>query len=513
MRPNTPLVLMVLDGWGYDEHAEHNAIHSAHTPQWDSWWQTAPHTLLDASGVQVGLPEGQMGNSEVGHMHIGAGRIIEQSFTRINGAIQSGELERNPVFLETLSQLKQSGKALHLLGLLSPGGVHSHEEHLFALLRVCDRQDFHNVCLHVFLDGRDTPPQSALESVARLNQQLQNHPVGHICSITGRYYAMDRDKRWQRLEPVYRLLTEGVSDAHFDDAISAIQTNYTNNIGDEFIPPTGIGKERVIEDGDAVLFFNFRADRARQLTTAFVDPVFNGFTRHKKPQLSAFISMTQYDKTLTIPNLFPPIALHNTLGEVLAAHGLRQLRIAETEKYAHVTFFLNGGSEQVFEGENRVLIPSPKVATYDLQPEMSARELTSALIDAINSQAFDVIICNYANADMVGHTGDFKATVRAIECLDSCMHDVWQALKAQGGALLITADHGNAEAMFDDTTLQAHTAHTSGPVPFVYVGRDTLQFTQAFGSLSDVAPTLLTLLNLTPPAEMTGHNLLEKTHA
>lgn len=513
MRANTPLVLMVLDGWGYDENAKYNAIKSAHTPQWDSWWQTAPHTLLNASGTQVGLPEGQMGNSEVGHMHIGAGRVIEQSFTRINAAILSGELAANQVFLQTLAQLKQSGNTLHLLGLLSPGGVHSHEAHLFALLRVCDSQHFHNVCLHLFLDGRDTPPQSALESVARLNKQLQNHPVGSICSITGRYYAMDRDKRWQRLEPVYRLLTEGVSDTHFDDAFSAIQANYANNVSDEFILPTRIGHGKVIEDGDAVLFFNFRADRARQLTTAFVDPLFDGFIRHKQPQLAAFISMTQYDKALPIPNLFPPIPLNNTLGEVLAAHGLRQLRIAETEKYAHVTFFLNGGSEHVFEEEKRLLIPSPKVATYDLQPEMSAPALTLALIEAINSRAYDVIICNYANADMVGHTGNFKATVRAIECLDSLMHDVWQALKVQGGSLLITADHGNAEAMFDDTTHQAHTAHTSGPVPFIYVGSEGVQFTHASGSLIDVAPTLLALLEITAPSDMTGHNLLEKKHA
>lgn len=512
MKKNAPLVLMILDGWGYNESNKHNAIAQAHTPQWDEWWKNAPHILLQASGLPVGLPDAQMGNSEVGHMHIGAGRVIQQDFTRINQAIAKSEFTSNPVFNDMLDNLQKTGKSLHLMGLLSPGGVHSHEQHLFALLALCDSKQFDSVCLHVFLDGRDTPPQSALDSIDRLNKELQVHPVGKICSISGRYYAMDRDKRWERIEPVYTLLTQGQSKYHATEAQSAIKAYYQQNLSDEFIPPTQIGEAAPIEDGDAVLFFNFRADRARQLTSAFIDPSFNGFYRTIHPQLSCFVTMTQYDKNLPTVSAFPPIPLNNTLGEILSAHGLRQLRIAETEKYAHVTFFFNGGNELVFPNEKRIMIQSPKVATYDLQPEMSAPELTTALIEAINSQAYDVIICNYANADMVGHSGNFDATVRAIECLDQCMREVWHALAKQGGKLLITADHGNAEEMFDDITHQAHTAHTSEPVPFVYVGGDW-HFTQLTGSLIDIAPTLLTLIGITPPTEMTGHVLLEKNHA
>lgn len=511
MPKNTPLVLMILDGWGYNESDKHNAIAKAHTPQWDEWWHTCPHILLQASGLPVGLPDEQMGNSEVGHMHIGAGRVIQQDFTRINESIKNGEFGNNPVFNQMLSELQQNNKSLHIMGLFSPGGVHSHEEHLFALLALCDRKQFNAVHLHLFLDGRDTPPQSVLQSIERLNNQLKIHPVAVINSISGRYYAMDRDKRWERMEPVYNVLTQAQSESHFSDAISAIHSYYQQNLSDEFIPPTLIGDTKAIEDGDAVLFFNFRADRARQLTAAFIDPSFDGFARTVQPQLSYFVTMTQYDKNIPTTMAYPPIPLNNTLGEVLAAQGLTQLRIAETEKYAHVTFFFNGGNELVFDNEDRILIPSPKVATYDLQPEMSAPELTAALVDAINRQAYDVIICNYANADMVGHSGDFNATVRAIECLDQCMNQVWQALAKKGGKLLITADHGNAEEMYDDTTLQAHTAHTSEPVPFVYVGGDW-HFTRTEGTLIDIAPTLLNLIGLKPPKEMTGHILLEKNH-
>ncbi|WP_237761218.1 2,3-bisphosphoglycerate-independent phosphoglycerate mutase, partial [Legionella cherrii] len=356
------------------------------------------------------------------------------------------------------------------------------------------------------------PPQSALDSLERLNSKLKIHPVARICSISGRYYAMDRDNRWERIEPVYTLLTQGHSQHHFQDAEAAIKSYYQQNLSDEFIPPTLIGEKKAIEDGDAVLFYNFRADRARQLTTAFIDPTFKKFNRTVQPQLSYFVSMTQYDKNLPTSQAFPPIPLNNTLGEVIAEYGLSQLRIAETEKYAHVTFFFNGGNENVFSNEERILIPSPKVATYDLQPEMSAPQLTESLVEAINSQAYDVIICNYANADMVGHSGNFQATIRAIECLDQCMSKVWHALAQQDGKLLITADHGNAEEMFDETTHQAHTAHTSEPVPLVYVGGHW-HFTRSEGSLIDIAPTMLALLGITPPAEMTGHQLLEKdTH-
>ena len=512
MKKNAPLVLMILDGWGYNENNKHNAIAKAHTPQWDEWWENSPHILLQASGLPVGLPEEQMGNSEVGHMHIGAGRIIQQDFTRINQAISKGEFATNPVFNNLLDNLQKTDKSLHIMGLLSPGGVHSHEQHLFALLALCDSKQFNSVCLHLFLDGRDTPPQSALESINRLNKELQTHPVGRICSISGRYYAMDRDKRWERMEPVYTLLTEGKSNEHFTDAETAIKSYYQKNLSDEFIPPTQIGEVKTIDNGDAILFFNFRADRARQLTAAFIDSSFNGFNRAITPQISCFATMTQYDKNLPTQQVFPPIPLNNTLGELLSAHGLSQLRIAETEKYAHVTFFFNGGNENIFPNEERIMIQSPKVATYDLQPEMSAPELTTTLVEAINNQSYDVIICNYANADMVGHSGNFDATVRAIECLDQCMHQVWQALAKQGGKLLITADHGNAEEMYDDTTHQAHTAHTTEPVPFLYVGEDW-HFTQATGSLIDVAPTMLALLGINPPIEMSGHILLEKNHA
>ncbi|WP_133136976.1 2,3-bisphosphoglycerate-independent phosphoglycerate mutase [Legionella rowbothamii] len=509
MHKKTPLLLMILDGWGYNKNNKHNAIAQANTPQWDEWWQTRPHILLNASGLPVGLPDEQMGNSEVGHMHIGAGRVIQQDFTRINQSIAQGEFAKNTVFLNMLHKLKQTGKSLHIMGLFSPGGVHSHEQHLFALLALCAAQNFHSVCLHLFLDGRDTPPQSALQSIERLNAELQKYPVARICSISGRYYAMDRDNRWERIAPVYDLLTQGHSPHQYPDAETAIKSYYQQNLSDEFIPPTQIGTGEIINDGDAILFFNFRADRARQLTTTFVDASFTQFNRHVCPPLSHFVSMTQYDKNLATTSAFPPIHLNNTLGEVIAAHGLRQLRIAETEKYAHVTFFFNGGQEQVFNNEERILIPSPKVATYNLQPEMSAPQLTDRLVEAINNRAYDVIICNYANADMVGHSGDFAATIRAIECLDHCMHRVWKALEQQGGQLLITADHGNAEEMFDESTHQAHTAHTSEPVPLVYVG-DHWHFTRTEGNLTDIAPTILALLGITPPAEMSGHQLLEK---
>ncbi len=511
MLKSAPLVLLILDGWGYREESQYNAIAAAHTPQWDSWWQNEPHTLLEASGNPVGLPEAQMGNSEVGHMHIGAGRIIPQDYTRINEAIRSGAYGQNNVFLETIADMKHRGRALHILGLLSPGGVHSHENHLFALLALCAQHEFSDVYLHLFLDGRDTPPQSANTSLAQLDLQLARFPVATIASISGRYYAMDRDQRWQRLEPVYRLLTELESPYHYETAQEAIAAFYQQKISDEFIPPTRIGHGKAIEDGDSVLFFNFRADRARQLTQALVNEDFVGFNRHKKPEIAHFVSMTQYAKNLATQPAFLPMTLHNTLGEVIAQHGMSQLRIAETEKYAHVTFFFNGGSEQVYDHEDRILIPSSKVATYDLHPEMSAPELTKTIVDAISKQAYDVIICNYANADMVGHTGNFAATVQAIECLDQAMHDIWQALNKVGGKLLITADHGNAEAMFDESTHQAHTAHTNQPVPFVYIGGGW-HFNTTHGSLIDIAPTVLSLLRIEQPLEMTGHALLVNNH-
>jgi len=510
MPHHSPLVLMILDGWGYNKETEHNAIYSANTPQWDQWWKNRPHILIEASGKNVGLPYGQMGNSEVGHMHLGAGRIIPQDYTRINEAIKQGRLNENPVLNDALAELKRNGKTLHIMGLLSPGGVHSHEDHLFALLAACATKGIHSVCLHLFLDGRDTPPQSALESFKRLSQQLEHYPIARIGSISGRYYAMDRDKRWDRIKPVYELITTAQSEHHYPTAEQAIEEYYLAGITDEFIPPTHINDGTAMEQGDAVLFYNFRADRTRQLTSAFIQENFQEFDRKYQPQLSAFITMTRYSKELDTKILFPPLELKDTFGEVVANNGLSQLRIAETEKYAHVTFFFNGGTEQVFRGEDRILIPSPKIATYDLQPEMSAPELTAALVDAINSEAYDVIICNYANADMVGHSGQFSAAVKAIECLDKCMSEVWQALQRKNGQLLITADHGNAEMMYNSQTNQPHTAHTCEPVPLLFVGDPKWHFNKKTGDLIDVAPTMLKLLGLAIPQEMTGTPLLDE---
>ena len=511
MAKSLPLVLMILDGWGYCEDKPNNAITTAKTPQWDAWWRTRPHALLEASGTAVGLPSDQMGNSEVGHMHIGSGRIIPQDLTRINEAIKNGEFTKNCAFIDTIQALKKSGGALHVLGLLSPGGVHSHENHLCAFLALCATLQFSKVYLHLFLDGRDTPPQSALPSLEKLNTYLIQYPVASIASLTGRYYAMDRDHRWERIEPVYRLLTEAQSDYHFETAEDAIGAFYEQKINDEFIPPTQIGKPVTINNDDSLFFFNFRSDRARQLTEAFISESFHGFVRNKTPKIQQVITMTHYADSLPTRCAFAPLIPKNTLGEVIANHGLRQLRIAETEKYAHVTFFLNGGLEKIFPLEKRLLIPSPTVATYDLVPEMSAQKLTNVLIESIEQGDFDVIICNYANADMVGHTGNFAATVHAIECLDTMMHDVWQALSKAGGQLLITADHGNAESMFDDLTQQPHTAHTRHPVPLLYVGGDW-RFKKPEGSLIDVGPTLLALLKITPPKEMTGEALLVENH-
>lgn len=509
MVANTPMVLIILDGWGYSENQQYNAIAEAKTPHWDRWWATQPHLLLDCSGSSVGLPDAQMGNSEVGHMHIGAGRRIPQDFTRINEAIASGEFFNTPLIIQTIQSLKASHHSLHLMGLLSPGGVHSHEHHLFALLKLCHQLDFRQVCLHLFLDGRDTPPKSAQQSLARLEAELKSYPVGKIVSIAGRYYAMDRDQRWERIQPVYQMMTEAVCESHFKTAEEAIDHFYQEGINDEFIPPSIIGQGQAIAEGDALFFFNFRADRARQLTQVFLQDSFTGFERCKRPRLSTFISMTGYDKNLPTQAAFPSMDLKNTLGEVFAKQGLSQLRIAETEKYAHVTFFFNGGSEQVFPAEERILIPSPKVATYDLQPEMSAPELTRTLIKAIEEARYQVIICNFANADMVGHTGNFAATVKAIETLDTCLGEIAAAVDSQGGCIFVTADHGNAEQMYNEHSHQIQTAHTTEPVPLLFIGQGW-HFKAQKGSLVDIAPTLLAVLGIDTPKEMTGHNLMER---
>lgn len=507
-----PLVLIILDGWGYRESAEHNAIAAANKPNWDKWWQSYPHTVISGSGKCVGLPDGQMGNSEVGHLNMGAGRIVYQDFTRIDTAIENGDFFQNPVFIETLTQLKQQSKALHLMGLLSPGGVHSHERHLHAALKLAADMGIKQVYLHPFLDGRDTPPRSALASLESLEQVCQQLNCGQIVSVIGRYYAMDRDQRFERVQTAYDLLTTGKAAFTANSAKQALLAAYERGESDEFVQATSIHQDHSpvakINDGDAIIFMNFRSDRARELTQAFIETDFTGFKRTAWPRLSQYVCLTQYDKRFDAAVAFPPINLNNIFSEYISQHGLKQLRIAETEKYAHVTFFFNGGIEKPYPGEDRILIPSPKVATYDLQPAMSAVELTDKLISEIKSNKYDVIICNFANPDMVGHSGNFAATVEAIETIDACLGKTLAALQEIGGEAIITADHGNAECMFDTITNQAHTAHTSDPVPFLYIGRKA-NMLNINGKLSDVAPTLLYLLKLPQPTEMKGKILLE----
>jgi 2,3-bisphosphoglycerate-independent phosphoglycerate mutase len=506
-----PITLIIFDGWGYSKQTDHNALAQANTPNFDHLWEGYPHTLLEGSGNYVGLPKGQMGNSEVGHLNLGAGRVVKQVLTRIQSAIETGQFDENAALKQAMEKAKANNKAVHILGLLSPGGVHSHEDQIFSAVKMASNIVGDNLYVHAMLDGRDTPPKSALPSIEKLETLLQTLGSGKIASLIGRYYAMDRDQRWDRIEMAYDLLTQGKATRQASTATEALQMAYDDDETDEFVTASSIHtdneKPAIIEDGDVVIFMNYRADRARQITRAFIEKDFHGFNRERQPKLSEFVTLTEYDASFNVPVAFGPEILKNTLGEYLAKNHCRQLRIAETEKYAHVTFFFNGGVEKPFEGEARDLIASPKVATYDLQPEMSARELTEKLTKAIRSQDYDVIICNYANADMVGHTGDFDATLKAIDCLDKCLGQVWQASKDVGGELLITADHGNAEKMFNEETEQAHTAHTSNPVPLIYAGRKA-DFTEKPGSLADVAPTLLYLLGLDIPEEMTGEVLL-----
>jgi 2,3-bisphosphoglycerate-independent phosphoglycerate mutase len=514
MKPR-PIVLIVLDGWGYREAPAFNAIAAAKKPVWEKLWRECPHTILSASGPEVGLPEGQIGNSEVGHLTMGAGRVVFQDLPRISQAIESGHFNDNPTFLTTLDKIKHTHHTLHIMGLLSKGGVHSHEAHLFAFIRLAAARGVQNIMIHAFLDGRDTPPQSATDSLSALEAVCHSISTqgitARIASLSGRYYAMDRDQRWERTKTVYELMTEGKSDWFFTTPTEALMAAYARGETDEFIKPSVIIPSAQIASGDTVVFMNFRADRARQLSQAFVDPQFTGFSRSVWPKLSDFITLTEYAAHLDVSIAFPPIALDNTLGEYLQNHSIRQLRIAETEKYAHVTFFFNGGRETPFKNEERLLIPSLKIPTYDLQPEMSAVELTEQLITAIQKKSYEVIICNYANADMIGHTGNYNATVQTIETIDTCLGKVIEALQAVGGEALITADHGNAEIMFDEITQQPYTAHTLEPVPFIYVGRPAT-ITKQQGNLADIAPTLITLLGLPVPAEMTGRSLLKEAY-
>ena len=502
-----PTALIILDGYGYREELASNAIQAANTPVIDRLWQENPHSFISGSGMDVGLPDGQMGNSEVGHMNLGAGRVVYQELTRISKAIVDGDFFQNEVLTAAVDSAVQAGKAVHIMGLVSSGGVHSHEEHIHAMVELAARRGATDVYVHAFLDGRDTPPRSAEYSLAQLDALLKEKGIGRIASLIGRYYAMDRDNRWDRVQKAYDLITDGKADFSAATAVAGLKAAYERDENDEFVQATVIGDEAVrLNDGDAMVFMNFRADRAREISRAFVEPDFDGFTRNRVPTLAGFIMLTQYSADIPAPCAFPPSELTNTLGEYMEKLGKTQLRIAETEKYAHVTFFFSGGREEPYIGEKRVLVASPKVATYDLQPEMSAPEVTDRLIQEIRSGEHELIICNFANCDMVGHTGVFDAAVKAVEAVDESVGRVIAALEEVGGQCLITADHGNAEQMEDPTTGQAHTAHTCELVPLIYAGPKTV--TLKDGILSDLAPTLLALMDLEQPAEMTGKSLL-----
>ncbi|MDW5549028.1 2,3-bisphosphoglycerate-independent phosphoglycerate mutase [Methanosarcina sp.] len=506
-----PLMLIILDGWGYREAIEGNAVLAAKTPNLDHLMEEYPWCFLEASGEAVGLPEGQMGNSEVGHLNIGAGRIVYQDLTRINLSIRKGDFFKNPAFLGAISNAKANDSSLHLMGLVSYGGVHSYMTHIYALIKLAQQEGLKKVYIHAFLDGRDVPPKAALKDIKELDAFCKENGSAKIATISGRYYAMDRDKRWDRTKLAYDALTMGVAPYKAPDAETAVSEAYERGETDEFVKPTVItdleGKpEAVIKDNDSIIFFNFRPDRARQLTWGFVNKDFDSFPREKYPKVY-YVCMAQYDETLDLPIAFSPEELKNVLGEVLSKQGLVQLRTAETEKYAHVTFFLNGGKEKCYEGEDRCLIPSPKVATYDLKPEMSAYEVTDEVIERIRSGKYDVIILNFANMDMVGHTGIFEAAVKAVEVVDNCVGRIEAVLEEVGGVAIITADHGNAEQMENPRTGEPHTAHTSNPVKCIYFGNNEVKALKN-GKLCDLAPTLLEILKVRKPEEMTGESLI-----
>ncbi|MBI1175542.1 MAG: 2,3-bisphosphoglycerate-independent phosphoglycerate mutase [Sideroxydans sp.] len=503
----TPVLLLILDGFGYREDPDNNAIAQARKPNWDELWHDYPHTLIHTSGLSVGLPNEQMGNSEVGHLNIGAGRIVYQELTRIDLSIQDGSFYTNPALVHAVEQAKLHGTALHILGLLSPGGVHSQESHIHAMLELAARNGLQKVYIHAFLDGRDTPPRSAEQSLQQMQDKCAALGVGRIASIVGRYYAMDRDNRWERVQTAYDLITQGKAPFHAETATAGLQLAYARGENDEFVQATVIGEAVTMQDNDAIVFMNFRADRARQLTRALTDGEFDGFIREHRPQLADFVTLSSYGEDFHLPTAFAPSSIHNGFGEYLSGLGLKQLRIAETEKYAHVTYFFNGGREQPYPGEDRILVPSPKVATYDLKPEMSAFEVSDKLEAAIRSGQYQAIICNYANGDMVGHSGNMDAAVQAVEALDTSIGRVVSAMRECGGEVLITADHGNAEQMLDRSTQQPHTAHTLNPVPFLYIGRKARMVED--GTLCDVAPTLLAMMGLPQPPEMTGKPLIE----
>ncbi|HEY6255897.1 MAG TPA: 2,3-bisphosphoglycerate-independent phosphoglycerate mutase [Xanthobacteraceae bacterium] len=505
MQQRRPVMLVILDGFGWREEAADNAVRQARTPTFDRLWEAGPRGFLHTSGNDVGLPEGQMGNSEVGHLNIGAGRVVMQDLPRIGSAIAKGDIKRAPALTDLIKALKQSGGTCHLIGLISPGGVHSHQDHAAALAKILADAGIPTL-MHAFTDGRDTPPQSAAEYVDRLLAALpKSVPVATIC---GRYYAMDRDKRWERVAKAYGAIAEAEG-PRFPDAPAVIADAYANKKFDEFILPAVVGDYRGMKDGDGVLCFNFRADRVREILGALLEMDFAGFPRKRTPRFAAAVGMTQYSDALDrlMPAIFPAQSLKNILGEVVAEAGRTQLRMAETEKYPHVTYFLNGGHEEPYRGEDRIMVPSPKVATYDLQPEMSAPELTDKAVAAINSGKYDLIVLNYANPDMVGHTGSLPAAIKAVETVDTGLGRIADAVQKAGGALLVTADHGNCEMMRDPVTGGPHTAHTTNPVPVVLLGARNRALA-AEGRLADIAPTLLELMGLPKPREMTGASLL-----
>ena len=504
----TPVLLLILDGFGYREDADFNAVAHAHKPNWDQLWGKYPHTLINASELQVGLPHGQMGNSEVGHLNIGAGRVVYQDLTKVDLAIENGSFYTNPALLNAVKDAKTHSSALHILGLLSPGGVHSHESHIYAMLELAAQTGLQNVYIHAFLDGRDTPPRSAMQSLQNLQDRCVQLGTGRIASIIGRYFAMDRDNRWERVKTAYDMLTQGIAPFTAATPGEALEQAYARGENDEFVQATVIGSPVAMQDADVAVFMNFRADRAREITRALTDDKFEAFPRTRFPKLSNFTTLSSYGEDFHLPCAFSSDAIHNGLGEYLSSLGLKQLRIAETEKYAHVTYFLSGGKEKPYPGEDRILVPSPKVATYDLKPEMSAFEVTDKLEAAIRSRKYQAILCNFANGDMVGHSGIMEAAVKAVEALDICIGRVVNAMLECGGEVLITADHGNAEQMQDRATHQAHTAHTINLVPFIYVGRKASIAEAGTGALQDVAPTLLSMMGLPQPPEMTGRSLI-----
>lgn len=506
-----PTVLIILDGWGYSQNTESNAIFHANTPVLDNLMANYPNMLIETSGMAVGLPDGQMGNSEVGHVNLGAGRVVYQDFTRITKSISDDEFKNTPALCDAVDKAVSAKKAVHICGLLSPGGVHSHEDHIIAMIELAKNRGADKIYLHAFLDGRDTPPRSAEAPLLKAHNKFVEIGCGQVASIIGRYFAMDRDKRWDRVEAAYNVMVDGTAQYHYDNPLDALKAAYERNENDEFVAASSIktptGETITINDGDSIVFMNFRADRARQFTNVFTDPNFTGFTKNSAPKLADFVMLTEYSADIKASCAFPPTSLNNVLGEWLEKNNKTQLRISETEKYAHVTFFFSGGREDTFVGEDRVLIPSPQVATYDLQPEMNSILLTDKLVEAIEAGEHDVIICNYPNGDMVGHTGIFDAAVKACEAVDTAIGRVITALEKVGGECLITADHGNAEQMLDPISGQAHTAHTCEPVPLIYFGRKASM--AKTGTLSDISPTILQLIGMPQPKEMTGSSLVQ----